>query len=192
MTAVQIVGLCGVARAGKTSTANFMKVDKGFTNIRFTDSMAKICLAAGLTPDHVDGRLKDTPEPLLGGATPRQFMVGIGRTLRAFNPEFFPEHWRRQVRAITPTLHPMLRKIVADDVRTPAEAAAIKAEDGVLIRIIPTYPAYANATRGIDYDPATEDQQFDVDHTVRNAGSAFELAGQVYAILAATWPRPLG
>lgn len=186
MTSVQIVGLCGVARAGKTSAANFMKVDKGFTIVRFTDRMAKLCLAAGLTNDHVDGRLKDTPEPLLGGATPRQFMVQMGRMLRSFNPDFFPHHWQREVRAIIPTLHPNLRRIVADDVRTPAEAAAVRAEGGVLIRIIPTYPQYAAATRGIIYDPATEDQDFDVDHTVRNDGSAYDLARHIYGLIASS------
>lgn len=177
-----IVGLCGVAYAGKTTAAEFLSTNAGFRRLRFTKRMRDIYHATGLKDYEIDGYRKDKPCDLLGGNTPREYMLEVGRVLRAMDPEFLPKAWKADLDELLKVIPINSRRVVTDDVRTPAEAKAIHDVGGIIIRLVPGYKPVGPRPPPLD-DPATEGQTFDVDEIIPNDGTVTELCARIKAAL---------
>jgi hypothetical protein len=86
--------------------------------------------AFGLTKEHTDGKLRETPTMMLGGAAPRDLMEAIGDGTHQAAPHATSQILQRRVAK-------RLAKgqaVVVDGVRTPVEAATLKRMGGVIVR----------------------------------------------------------
>jgi hypothetical protein len=130
-----LVGFVGRKWSGKDTGASGL-VEVGYANVKFAGGL-KVMLAALLEYQGVDrvtvermleGDLKETPTPYLGGRTPRHAMQTLGT------------EWGRELIADDIWVQIGLNKAktgksVITDVRFPNEAAAIKEAGGVVIGI---------------------------------------------------------
>ena len=76
----------------------------------------------------VDGDLKETPSPHLGGRTPRLAMQILGtESGRALVPDLWVAAWAASIAG--------LERVVADDVRFENEVAAVRALGGTAVEV---------------------------------------------------------
>ncbi len=93
-----IIGIAGVAGSGKSTSAQVLTEEFGYTRGRFAGAlkeMFRTFLTYRGAPWHVveamvEGDLKEEPSPLLNGKSPRQFMQSIGEWGRR---EIHPDFW---------------------------------------------------------------------------------------------------
>jgi hypothetical protein len=126
-----IVGFTGRIGSGKTFAAQELN-KYGFTRMRFAGPLKKMMAALGLTPEEIDGSLKELPCELLCGSAPRWAMQSIGtqwgRDL--IGEDIWVNAWKRAVSNMQPGAN-----VVVDDVRFANEADAIRSMGGVVVRI---------------------------------------------------------
>ena len=123
-----VIGIAGHRGSGKSAAAAVL-VEHGFVRQRFAQPLKDMLKAVGLTDEHVDGSLKETPCELLGGATPRHAMQTLGTEWgrELLHPDLWIILWRSRARS-TPL-------VVVDDVRFPNEVEAVRAEGGTIWRV---------------------------------------------------------
>jgi hypothetical protein len=128
-----ILGLCGVAGAGKSSAASYLSEHHGFARTRFAEPLKAMMRAIGLSEAQVDGDLKGEPAALLCGRTPRHAMQTIGtewgRDL--IHPDLWITLWTRTALEILE----QGGRVVVDDVRFPNEVEAIQTLGGRVVCI---------------------------------------------------------
>lgn len=128
----RIIAFTGLAGSGK-STAALHLCDIGWTRVRFAGPLKAMMAALGLTPDEIEGHLKEQPCELLGGKTPRYGMQSLGtewgRNLIA--PDLWIRAWQAAVSRV-----PAGKNIVVDDCRFANEAEAVLAAGGHIIRVV--------------------------------------------------------
>jgi hypothetical protein len=136
-----IIGLSGLAGAGKDTAADRLCDMHGFERHAFAEPIRTMVLAflveIGIDYDVLfDRRHKEQPLPHIG-ASPRQLLQTIGMACRE---QFDSQFWVRAT-AMALGLHdlpnsaPVHDRIVITDVRFPEEAAWIKSFGGVIVRI---------------------------------------------------------
>lgn len=129
----RLLGLHGRAGAGKSTIARAMlDCAEPPAVLHFTSPIKTMARAFGLSEEQVNGASKDTPCDWLGGVTPRVFLQQLGAMLRST----IGEHdlaARAMVEADRLLAHGL--DVIFDDVRTPAEAAAIWGRHGVVIEL---------------------------------------------------------
>jgi hypothetical protein len=157
---LKLIGLCGLAGCGKSTVAAYLENELGYARVRFAGPLKDMLRALGLSERHIEGDLKEVPCELLGGKTPRQAMQSLGT------------EWGRDmvaddlwIRAWADRLP--VGPVVAEDVRFPNEAAAIREKGGLLIRI--------TGRGGIAGGHASEANRLDVDVEIENTGSLAQL-----------------
>ena len=125
-----IVGLCGRAGSGKTTAAEAL-VARGFASISFAAPLKRMFAALDIAPSpRDDPRVwRETPHPLLCGNTPRQALQTLGTEWGrdCLGADFWVRIWAAEAANHA--------HVVADDVRFPNEAAAIRGAGGLVIRI---------------------------------------------------------
>lgn len=127
-----LIGIVAPAGSGKTVVAKHLEELHGFSRMRFAHQLKAMLKAGlGLTDAQLDGEEKMRPLPEFGGCTPRHLMQTLGTDWgrRMVHSDIWTNAWRR-------TAAQLHGPIVVDDVRFPNEAAAIRAEGGVLWRIV--------------------------------------------------------
>lgn len=125
-----IVGLIGKKACGKSSVANMLISNNGFTLVKFATPLKNMLRTIGLSEEEIEGDLKEQPSDFLCGNTPRHAMQTLGtewgRDLIGQN--FWVNAWAREAQK-----HKM---VVCDDCRFENEAATIAGNGGKLIRIV--------------------------------------------------------
>lgn len=128
---ITVVGILGVAGSGKTLVAKHLVERHGFARTRFAGPLkAMLKVGFGLTDEHLDGDQKLRPLPELCGTTPRHLMQTMGHDWgrRMVHPDVWATAWKRDVLARDGL-------IVADDLRYPNEAQAIRDVGGAIWRV---------------------------------------------------------
>jgi len=108
----QHIGLIGLAGSGK-DTAALALMDRGWKRVAFADELKGRALYMGW-----DGR-KD--------ARGRRLLCNLGMAMRAYDPHFWINHARAAMRG---------RPCVFTDVRFQNEADFIRAEGGIIVRVL--------------------------------------------------------
>lgn len=129
---VRLVAITGYAGSGKSTAAQVL-LDAGWVRVKFAAPLKNMCRALGMTDDMIEGDLKETPIPWLGGKTPRYVMQTLGT------------EWGRNIvaqslwtdiatREIARHLD-VGRNVVVDDCRFENEAQAVRRLSGKILRI---------------------------------------------------------
>lgn len=126
-----IIGLLGAKGCGKSTVfAKHLKENYGFTSVAHADPIKSMLKGLpGITEDHVNGHLKETPCDILCGQTPRHAMQTIGSEWgrRLIHDDLWVHLWGLEA----------LRhdNVVADGVRFKNEVDKIKELGGITIKI---------------------------------------------------------
>lgn len=124
-----IIGIAGYVGSGKTTLSHYFTQGHGFTCISFADKIKEIMVVLGVPMEVLrDPILKEQPHPALCGASPRQFMEGIGKVARDLtNGNLWLQQFvmAGQSKAL----------IICDDVRHQNEADLIKENGGFVFRL---------------------------------------------------------
>jgi len=132
----RIIAFTGRAGSGKSTAAAYLET-LGYTRTRFAGPLksmlralyASIGLAEEDIHRRIEGDLKEVPDPLLGGRSPRHAMQTLGtewgRDLIA--PELWVDLWRARVADGA--------KYVVEDCRFANEATAVAEAGGFIVRI---------------------------------------------------------
>lgn len=136
----QVIGLCGAAGSGKSVAADELE-RMGYKRVRFSaplkDMLRAFYRACGLSKKQIErrieGDLKETPDPLLGGKTPRYAMQTLGKEWG--RNMIWDELWSRAWRTRAEKEIGRGRKIVAEDVRFETEDAEVHRLGGTVVEI---------------------------------------------------------
>jgi hypothetical protein len=177
-----IIGLCGLAGSGKSTAARHLEAEHGFVILPFAGPLKRMARAFGLTAREMSGDLKEAPCDALCGRTPRQFMQWLGTEFgrQMIGEDMWVKAWQRELESAR--VDALMERgddhgypdVVADDVRFPNEAAAIRAMGGVVIRI--ARPG-AGSSSGAAH--ASEAQGFPADLVILNTGTEADLKRQI-------------
>ena len=181
-----VIGLSGLAGSGKTTLARLLSENYGYQVISFAGPLKAMARAFGLTPREMAGDLKESPCVALCGRTPRQFMQWLGTEFgrEMIGQNIWVEAWRRRVEeahldAIADQCDATAKAlIVADDVRFPNEAEAIRSMGGIVIRI-ERYGAGSSSGSG----HASESMSIECDMIITNDGGEADLLFKVITAL---------
>jgi len=137
---VRIVGLTGAAGSGKSTAAAYLEREHGYKRMRFAaplkDALRRI-LRGALLDDHtiermIEGDLKEVPQAVLLGKTPRHAMQTLGTEWgrNCIGGLFWVNLMRHAIGAL-----PAGTRVVVEDVRFENEAAMIRSLGGKVIRM---------------------------------------------------------
>lgn len=161
-----VVGLCGLAGAGKSTAARLLVERYDFVRRPFAYPLKSMLAALGVPREVLDGpaELKELPRDDLCGLTTRHAMQMLGDWGReSMHPDFWVRQWQRGAH-----LSP---RYVADDVRYDNEAAAVRALGGIIIRVERTGAgSVTNPTHSSERNAVASDWQ------IRNDGTHDDLA----------------
>ena len=153
------IGLAGAAGAGKSTAAK--AIMRMFPRKPFEDrkgpgrpEVFQVKMAEGLKEmmralydtagvdwneieERIEGSLKEVTDPILGGLSPRIAMQRLGTDWgrKMIHPDLWTSLWQHRVRYLADQYAGNLL-VVADDVRFPNEAAAVKELGGVVIGVL--------------------------------------------------------
>ena len=132
-----IIGLTGYKGSGKSEVARILE-RQGYARLRFAGAVKDMLRVLGLDDDELDGNLKEVPNPILGGKTPRHAMQTLGTEWGRVM--ISDDLWTRVIeRRLFEARAGEL--FVIDDVRFQNEAAMIRRMVGVIWRV---YRAHFN------------------------------------------------
>lgn len=157
-----LVGLIGRSGAGKTTGADALR-SLGYQSHRFAGPLKGALSAIGVEPDRLESPERKDQGGACGRASGRQCMRELGDLVRSWDAYALVRRWEATIPAGC---------VVADDLRTQAEADAVRRMGGIVIGIqrpgvLPT----AHATEQIGIAAA--------DIWVRNTGDAVSLRRSV-------------
>jgi len=173
---MRIIGLTGPARSGKDTAAAVLS-NQGWRQYRFAGPLkSAVQTMFGLTDDHTDGDLKESPIDWLDGVTPRQIMQTLGTEWG--RDCIHTDLWLRVAdRALERTSDHGYPGIVISDVRFDNEAEFVRERGGSVVHIRRESAGSVNAhssESGVTFDAA--------DCLIDNDGTIHELGAQIRRI----------
>lgn len=124
-----LVGLSGPRGCGKSTAGEILRAAHGFVPLAFADPIrAAVQSAFGWPAEAFDPPRKDAICPLYG-VSPRAMLRAFGEHTRSVCPGAYIGYMADRVAALSPTT-----RVVITDVRTPEEAAWVRAH-GVLAHV---------------------------------------------------------
>ena len=168
-----IIGLHGRAGCGKSEVARYLTRMHGFKVVKFADPLKDMLRAIGLTEDQIEGSLKDQSCKLLCGKSPRFAMITIGTEWGRdqIGGDIWTNIWNARVDSF------FRYWIVADDVRFPNEAEAVRQRAGKIIQIV------RDGTTTAHTKHESERHEIQGDYVIHNDGSLKDLYASVDLIL---------
>lgn len=172
-----IIGFSGLAGAGKSTAARALRDERGFTVLPFAGPLKAMARAFGLTVAEMT-LFKELPLERLNGKSPRQFMQLLGTEFgrNLIGPNVWVDAWRDGL-GESAAEHFGDIFAVADDVRFENEAAAIRAEGGIVVRV---GRAGAGSATGAAH---ASEAGVVADVTLTNDGDPEEFAAKVLGLL---------
>jgi hypothetical protein len=129
-----IVACSGKKGSGKSLLGNPYLTRRGFKVFNFADMLKQYARQlGGLSPEHTDGKFKEVPIPTLGGKTPRDFMIALGKLMRDFSDDGL--HWVKTLFEARLKQLPPDQLVYIGDCRFRNEANYVRDRGGVLIRL---------------------------------------------------------
>jgi hypothetical protein len=170
MIKYSIIGLSGKRGSGKDALASKL-IPLGWERVSFADELKKkIREEFGLTKEHTDGVLKETPCGYRGEdgieLTPREIMTACGKYYRSVDGMFWVKQAFKRLKAQDSTLTgDVVRKIVVTDVRFINEVNFLKDHAARIVRI--NRPQELNIYKTIinDYTETSLDN-YNFDHVI--------------------------
>jgi len=177
---IKLIALTGAAKSGKSTIAKYLS--KGtdsrygthvpFVRARFSGTLKKMLMQIpDVTEDMIEGSLKEEPQEIFGGRTPREVMQTLGTEWGrdSVYSKIWLDAWERSVSNLT--------YVVVEDLRYLNEAELIKNRGGKIWRI--KRPDY----QCIGHISETEMEGIEPDLVIRNSGSVEELHAMIDRIL---------
>ena len=177
---IKLIALTGAAKSGKSTIAKYLS--KGtdsrygthvpFDRARFSGTLKKMLMQIpDVTEDMIEGSLKEEPQEIFGGRTPREVMQTLGTEWGrdSVYSKIWLDAWERSVSNLT--------YVVVEDLRYLNEAELIKNRGGKIWRI--KRPDY----QCIGHISETEMEGIEPDLVIRNSGSVEELHAMIDRIL---------
>ncbi len=174
----RIIGLMGYGGAGKSTAAEVLVDQFGFRRTKFAGPLKSMMRAlynsAGMPrleiERRIEGDLKEVPDDLLQGRTPRQAMQWLGTEWGRgfFGDNLWVDLWAAGLDAT--------ERYVVDDCRFPNEAAAIRARGGIVVLV--DRPGFGPVNGHSSETPPT-----DPDVVLHNGGTIHYLRSRVAEIV---------
>lgn len=172
-----LIGLTGLAGAGKSTAAAYLVRQHGFEVVPFAGPLKAMMRALGLD-DRDLSAFKERPHPLLCGKSPRQAMQTLGTEWgrNLIGEDLWLNAWRARVESLaraeagaSAALNrpPSALRIVVDDVRFPNEVALVHSLGGWMIRIT---RSGAGSASGAGHASEIINDGLDVDAEIVNDG----------------------
>ena len=170
---IKLVALTGAAGSGKSTVAKHLSNQRiPFVRTKFSGTLKKMLMQIpNVTTDMIEGELKEEPQELFGGKTPREVMQTLGTEWGrdSVYSKIWLDSWERSINDLT--------YIVVEDLRYLNEAELVKRRGGQIWRIKrPDYKCNGHISE-------TEMKGIDPDLTIRNNGSVEELHAMIDSIL---------
>lgn len=164
-----VVAFTGLAGSGKSTATKYLVEQHGYTLVKFAGPLKDMMRAIGFSEAHIEGGLKEQPDAMLGGKTPRHAMQTLGTEWgrKCIGEDFWVNAWLYRARALTD----FGARVVCDDCRFPNEAQAIRKLGGDIYKI--------EGRGGIAGGHISERGCGDQDLVIANAGSVDELHGKI-------------
>lgn len=175
-----IVAITGRAGHGKSTVADYLVRQHGYTKLKFADPLKQMLRVLGLTDAHLEGALKEVPTPLLGGQTPRHAMVTLGTEWgrELIHADLWVDDWCRRVAEVLNGGG----RVVCDDLRFLSEEAAVDRMGGYKLRV--ERPDLDRQAASETHQSETEMVKIKAMALIHNGNNGVErLFGQVEAML---------
>jgi hypothetical protein len=150
----QHIGLIGLAGSGK-DTAAIALMDRGWKRVAFADALKGRAIYLGW-----DGRKDDRG---------RRLLCDLGMAMRAYEPDHWINHARAAMRG---------RPCVFTDVRFQNEADFIRAEGGIIVRVVRDYQLVP-----LQHESELGQLAIRTDQSILNDGTIEELHAQLLEIV---------
>jgi len=154
-----IIGFCGAAYAGKTTSANFLVKNFGFNKVSFAASLKENIgrQIFGLSERQLYGDLKEEMDSRWG-VSPRQILQLAGGKLREINGNVWIENLVRKIQAYGKSAN-----VTIDDVRYPNEVTVLTDLGAKIIRVVrPNHSKLSGNAREHSSETALSDYPVDL------------------------------
>lgn len=171
---VNLIGLCGLAKSGKSTIADYLVKEFGYKRIKFADPLKDMLRALGLSYQEIEGDRKEDSCKLLGGKSPRFGMQSLGTEWgrNLISPDIWVDIWEHRVMEARKTKTP----VVVDDCRFQNELDVLKRLGGLSITIIREGNEPVN-------DHISEKLNLHTDVTIQNDKKVGDLISRVLATI---------